>query len=125
VSNFADNFATLCDRVTSIMTLLKEDKPYSRRGKGVVSVTETRVFNFGDDIAAIRDMAERIELRILKHIGILEMHAADMALIINKLVSLRLDAPNSMFVEKIVKKKVDDETDVRHEPVRKKNEKKQ
>jgi hypothetical protein len=110
------------------MALVKDDKPYSRRGKGTKSLPESRVFDFSEDIASIRQMTERVELKIIGHIAVMEEHVREMDAIIKRLTALRLEAPNSMFVHKknenaIIKEPGSDSKD-RHEPVRKAHEKK-
>jgi hypothetical protein len=110
MANFADNFQTLCDRVNSIMTIIKDDVPFRKRNnvKGVTTTEKDidgRVFNFSDDLQEIRAIAERIELSLFAYMGKMKDIAADLDTLVNRLVSLRLDAPNSMLIHK------EDETD--------------
>jgi hypothetical protein len=106
MANFADNFQTLCDRVVTIVGLIKDDRPFRKRPINIKGRTTTtadfdgRVFDFGEDLRAIREIAERVELKLFKYIGVMEEVTNDVATLTNKLVALRLDAPNSMLVYK-------------------------
>jgi hypothetical protein len=106
MSNFADNFQTLCDRVITIMHMIKAETPYKKppiNQRGLTTTTKNadgRVFNFCEDIHEIRNIAERVELRLFKYVDCIEEIAHDVDLLANKLVTLRLEAPNAMMIHK-------------------------
>lgn len=106
MANFADNFTTLCDRLSTILAIIKEDKPFSKKGankKGVQTTAKSadgKVYNFSEDINEIKLIAERIELRLFKYMATLEEVTQGIDAMANRLITLRLEAPNSMMVHK-------------------------
>lgn len=102
MASFAENFQVLCDRVVSIMGIIKSDASF-KTNKRVYSTTkggEAKVYDFSDDIQEIRAIAERIELRLFKYTEAMQETLNDMTLITDKLVSLRLEAPQTMIIPK-------------------------
>ena len=106
MSVFIDSFQTLCDRLISIATLLKEEKYFKKRSANVKGRATTSkdaeggVYNFSEDIRAIRNIAERVELKIFTHSAFIEGVLRDMDDMAARLVALRLEAPNTMLVHK-------------------------
>lgn len=91
----------MCDYAISIGHILKSDQQFSKRNfKPTKNGGDGHVYDFGEDIAAIRAIAERIELRFFAIAGAAEETLRDFKLLMQKLTDLRMDAPHSMICPK-------------------------
>lgn len=104
MANFADNFQSLCDRFATIVEMVKSDLPFKKLPKkdiltkkiGVSKPALGHVFDFSQDIYEIRQIAERIELKLYKYEEELLSILNDMEEMATRLIKLRLEAPHTM-----------------------------